>query len=67
MEGTLRLGQLIHLQNTLKATTRTVLFHNVFHTMSYANGGYKNQKCLLCGFNYTWNGDRQYYFDKELR
>ena len=24
--------------------------------------GYKNQNCLFCGLDYTWNGDRQYYF-----
>ena len=33
----------------------------VFQAMPYANGGYKNQNCLLCGLGYTWNGDRQSY------
>ena len=30
--------------------------------MPYANGDYKNQNCLLCGLNYTQNGDKQNYF-----
>ena len=30
--------------------------------MPYANGDYKNQKYLHCGLDYTWNGDREYYF-----
>ena len=34
----------------------------VFHTMLYANGGYKKQNCFFCGLEYAWNGDRQYYF-----
>ena len=34
----------------------------VFHTMPYANGGYKKQNCFFCGLEYAWNGDRQYYF-----
>ena len=30
--------------------------------MTYANVGYKNQKCLLGGLDYTLNGNIKYYF-----
>ena len=34
----------------------------VFHAMPYANVGYINQNCVICGLDYTRNGDRQNYF-----
>ena len=36
--------------------------NQVFNAMPSANWSYKNQNCLLFGLDYTWNGDRQYYF-----